>query len=331
MLHQIMEALTIKNLLVSLSLVFSTLYADTLVLDSYKINIPNYPYAYNPTLSKDELGYTLFFRYDPPKNRDHPKRKAYIGKILLDENFKPQGEATLINTKNEASEDPRCFRIKEKTYISYSHIKEWQPKPIVDMELLELGEHPVALQYKESRIEKNWVPLVYNDDLYFIYQYNPYTLLKVSDISSGEVELVYKNRETNHAINCWEKNWGKIRGGTPAIEIEDSFVAFFHSSYRIGKNMHYVIGAATFEKTPPFTITKISKEPIVYKEMYQEKITNFKSPYIKQFCMYITFPSGVIEKDNQLYVVCGDNDIGIHLLVIDKNALIRSLENVSNT
>ena len=62
---------------------------------------------------------------------------------------------------------------------------------------------------------------------------------------------------------CW--NFGKVRGGTPAVRIGNHYIGFFHSStYVHARNVKtYFIGAYMFSAEPPFRVTAMSKFPIV--------------------------------------------------------------------
>lgn len=78
-------------------------------------------------------------------------------------------------------------------------------------------------------------------------------------------------------------DWGILRGGSPALEVDGQYLAFFHSpkemvtaNSRGEKSLHYFMGAYTFSLEPPFAIEKMSLEPIIAKGFY--KHTGFK-PY----------------------------------------------------
>src|SRR5205807_1144789 len=105
-------------------------------------------------------------------------------------------------------------------------------------------------------------------DVYIIYKFHPHRILKLELPFTGEVRVAYENSEGKATLEAWEKKWGFIRGGTPAIQIGQDFIAFFHSSFSSGNVYNYVFGAITFEGKPPFRIKKISKAPIFFKNIY---------------------------------------------------------------
>ena len=83
---------------------------------------------------------------------------------------------------------------------------------------------------------------------------------------------------TNPFLNLNSNNftwlYGELRGGTPAVLINNSFYfSFFHSSNEPKESgddvlKTYVMGAYVFCKKPPFKILKISALPIVHNSMY---------------------------------------------------------------
>ncbi|MBU6149585.1 MAG: hypothetical protein KGQ54_05265, partial [Verrucomicrobia bacterium] len=112
---------------------------------------------------------------------------------------------------------------------------------------------------------------------------------------------------------------------TPCILVDGQYVGFFHSFFRENKKIWYVMGAYTFESSPPFRITACSSHPICFKGMYKTKIKNTGSTRKP-----VVFPSGIIlakeEGRDVLHVACGDNDCGIKIVTFDKEALLKNLE-----
>ncbi len=129
----------------------------------------------------------------------------------------------------------------------------------------------------------------------------------------------------------WEQKWGLIRGGTPAIHLGNEYLSFFHSSFLHQEVVYYIFGAITFEDTPPFSIKRISSAPLLFKKMYDK-------PVLPEIWFYprkrirVIFPGGIaagVEQGKEvLYVLCGENDVAIKGIVLDKEALLTSLQKV---
>ena len=83
---------------------------------------------------------------------------------------------------------------------------------------------------------------------------------------------------------------------------------------------HYFMGAYTFSSKPPFEITRISREPIFGKGMYDTPGVSYPT-YKPIRCV---FPSGLyIDEDrNEINVVFGKQDYESWLLKLDLNMFL---------
>ncbi len=320
---------------------FVLLKNSEFVIRSFAINVPGFPLAYNPSFIKNDDGYDLIFRYDPFYNKDRTIVNCFLGCVRLDKFFNPTETPILLDTGNFDSEDPRIFSTKEAVYISYVRVTDWSPIVKCDMccssfdTLNKRIVNSVPLRYSKGDLEKNWIPFVVNhndkeDEIYFVYKYLPHRILKLTSIEDGIIEVVYNNEGEFSALKKWEEKWGKIRGGTPAILVGDEYLSFFHSSFKHKDEYYYVMGVITFENKPPFRIKKLSKTPIIFNDMYSIKVTKDAWFYGKRPPMSVIFPAGIAvgneNKKDVFYVVCGENDVGIRCVVIDRKTLLSSLE-----
>ena len=91
---------------------------------------------------------------------------------------------------------------------------------------------------------------------------------------------------------------GHLRGGTPAVLIDDKYyLSFFHTQTKLKTSGYntYFMGAYTFSKQPPFTLLSISRFPIVDKQFYSgtwnTRFANRKINYVV-FPMHFTVENG---------------------------------------
>jgi hypothetical protein len=78
--------------------------------------------------------------------------------------------------------------------------------------------------------------------------------------------------------------YGDMRGGTPAVYLNDSrYLSFFHSTNDITTNgtqlKTYVFGAYVLDSKPPFSIQAISRQPPVHESMYTGPWTDMRLSY----------------------------------------------------
>jgi len=122
------------------------------------------------------------------------------------------------------AEDPRSFVWRDQVWIVLNGCVQGDGVMCNRKMFLHNCDTNNTIQLKiegQSRREKNWSPLIWKDELYFVYSVDPFTLLK-PDIESGFCKLVYgtmKNQGGHH----------KICNGTPYLPWNGVFVGFCHT------------------------------------------------------------------------------------------------------
>lgn len=312
-----------------------------LVRRTFKITVPEIKYPYNPSIIRYEKNYLLSFRYDPKYNEKgvHP---GVVGLLRLNANFRPIYSSTLLPLGNGSAEDGRIFIANDNLYVVYTHVTQAAPQ-LCNMAIAELDPFTfdvlkdMPLAYGTNR-EKNWSPFVYHnlntrqDDVFFVYSFCPQEILKLGFPVKGNVTKVYVSRARSK-LKEWEKKLGSIRGGTPPIKVGNEYLTFFHSSFISNKIRYYVMGALTFNDQPPFKITRMSTKPILFKRIYETPVTPNVHFYPRKD-LRVLFPSGCVEGNEDgsdvFYVVCGENDVAIKCVVVDKEKLYQSLEPINS-
>lgn len=316
--------------------------AQDFVLETKQIIIPDYPHAFNPSIIRWNNSLLMSFRVIPDPKYSFT---SWIGLIWLDENFKPLGKPQQVRLRNEQStvpsraEDGRLISIGEHLYLIYTDNEDSNiTKAGYRMYIAELhfdGEIFSAKNIERlssfegnsnDRREKNWVPFNYHDKLMLAYSLTPHRILYPVLGSTGHCETLV----SSESLIDW--NWGELRGGTPGL-LDDNgdYLSFFHSSKRMatthsnGKEMiHYFMGAYTFSRDFPFTITQISTQPIIGKQFYNG--AEYK-PYWGS--VRVVFPCGFID-DKYIWIAYGRQDHEMWITKLDKKKLYASLIPVSS-
>lgn len=301
------------------------------IVSSRQIKIPDYPNAYNPSLIPYKDGYLLSFRYisrcpEKFKNSFH-KDVSFIGVARLDKNFKVSKKTVqLLNIVSYSSnfslsaEDARLLGVGDRIFIFFNDLPLLQTPGKVAMYFGELIEERGRFVFKEpakplnyiraNQVEKNWSPFSVGDRLYVIYSDQPRVVLEV-DANTG-----YCHEVTRKDLN-WNWHLGEIRGGTPAYLINDTFLTFFHSSFpaKTSKGRAYVMGAYTFDKTPPFSVRTMTPQPL-----------GDLTDYTHENSSKVVFPGGMVVQDNLVHVAWGKADKRILITTFDKEKLLASME-----
>jgi predicted GH43/DUF377 family glycosyl hydrolase len=335
-------------------------YFQSCVKETKQILIPNFPYAFNPSLIRWKGRYLMSFRAgkgytyqdEPPgeilpcdpeslrssRDTDAPAYSPNrFGLVWLDHEFNLISKPQLLDVPNDnptyRQQDPRLVVVGGHAYIVYSDVVPGtlieQTRRVVVAELFfEEGVFFVKdveclnefEGMSDQRWEKNWVPFDFEENLLMGYSINPHVILYPL-LRSGVCCTV---ASTSATID-WP--WGELRGGTPALLVDGEYLAFFHSSNamfskqsRGKKAQHYFMGAYTFSAQPPFELTRISPSPIVGKNFYNGKAYQTWKPYLQ-----VVFPGGIVADKTSIYVAYGRQDHEIWIARLDKEELYKSM------
>jgi len=310
------------------------------VLETKKIEIPGYPYAFNPSIIRWKGKLLLSFRNIP-----EPKTPfiSNLGLVWLNEQFEPISQPQILNTREPGhlvpsrAEDARLILIGEQLYIVYSDNSE--PKISkkgfrVYLAEVHFKEKQFFLKNIESlahfegaspqKREKNWTPFNYKENLLLAYSLQPHLIFRPL-LRQGRCETF------TSSLGKIDWKWGDLRGGTPGLIDDTYYLAFFHTCQPMetvqsnGKNiLHYFMGVYTFALEPPFEILSISSEPIFAKGFYQG--TTYK-PYWHP--INAVFPCGFVFDQHFIWIVYGRQDHEAWVMKLDKQKLLQSLRPVS--
>jgi len=308
-------------------------FDENLIVSTTQIFIEDFPLAYNPSILQTEHGLLLSFRVNP--NLNDPWI-SWIGLVFLDENFEPISKPQIVNTRAWSSkipsqaEDARLFSFQGNMYLIYNDNINMVNPPSQkrrDMFFAQLHyedekftlSEPVKILHKQKyhrhNWQKNWAPFEWNNTLFFTYSISPHEIVQPI-FSSGECHPIYK---TEGSVNWTD---GILRGGTPALEMDDHYLAFFHSgivkksSVSNGMLMwHYYMGAYTFSNQPPFEILMMSPAPIMADNFYT----------YSSFHKRVVFPGGFVVDGDRVHVAYGKDDSEVWVVTINKKKLYESM------
>lgn len=324
------------------SLIFNPLQdleelAQDFVLETKKIEVPGYPIAFNPAIIRWRGMLLMSFKIVPDRKR---KYDFEMGIVLLNECFEPISTPQLLNLRDEnaiapnRAEDARLIVINDRLLMIYDdNTEEKLSKGGYRVHVAELfydGVHFIVDnieclskyegETRELR-EKAWVPFDYDNNLLLAYSLQPHKIFYPRLDGSGICDTV----SCIQGSIQWDL--GELRGGTPALLENDQYLSFFHSSRKMatahsGGNeiLHYFMGAYTFSKEPPFTITSMSQDPIIGKNFYNG--IDYP-PYYKP--IRCVFPCGYISDENFIWIAYGRDDHECWIVKLDKPGLLQSL------
>ena len=212
-------------------------------------------------------------------------------------------------------EDPRLFKYNNDLWI-YAHYRG----NTIDFEVNGSCKHtPILFKLSEpdkiiklnldgmTKIDKNWMPFEYNNQLYFEYSISPHIILKC-DINTGYCTKLYStdyNGDKTLEFGC----------GSPPQKIKVDEIEYFlglghiriNRPEAIRKNFFYL-----FTSEPPF---KIIKKGNLFNIVDKSK--------------KIEFGSGMIIRDNKIIIIsAGIEDCFGVIKEYDLEQILKSLNNV---
>lgn len=208
--------------------------------------------------------------------------------------------------EGEQWEDPRAMIIDGQCYVgmaTYVHGKRWSIRQSLVRMADDLSRFSVFAEVdyggnastpeRGTEHEKNWLWFQSDGDLQCVYTLEP---MRVFSIRNGD--------QASESVPIKHWRFGRIRGGSPPVRIDDEFLLFFHSSrpwvdeYGRGRRRYYM-GALTMTVRPPFRLTSITPNPLLIGSHHD--IRELSSPLV-------VFPCGAKLIDNAWLVTMGIND-----------------------
>lgn len=298
---------------------------ERVIATTQKIEIDQFPDAFNPSLLPFKEGFLLTFHTIPDK---HNPRIAHLGIVQLDHQFIPINQPQLLTLRliggkvPHQVENAHLFSYQERIFISCldNHEDFSEKKLFYLAELFEGREGrftlsiPLKLHYTPTSFAptsiKSWVPFEWEEELFFSHTTSPHEILYVNRITG----VCYHSHDT---WPCFKWQWGIPQGATPALKINsEKYLSFFYSTpftsceakrEKIGE-WEECVGAYTFAAHPPFQITEITSTPL--PEM-------------------MSFLGSFVIEEEVLYLPYSRHGSEIWIATVNKQALLQGLKIVT--
>jgi hypothetical protein len=245
-------------------------------------------------------------------------------------------------------EDPRLIILNNKVYVvftcEFNHNDIHRGIAITEFE----NYNPIFLKLKNNKfnnIEKNWAPFVKDNELYFIYNFDPLVILKYDYNSEGLCDVIFSQNNVELPINVTPKF---LRGGSNLIHYKNEyFIGACHSRIHyngIYYNTHFIL-----LDTIKWKIIYLSK-PIMYlynnhnndlnlNLIKNTNIINHKSilPHHSDKLHNLQAPCSIYLKNDKYFLTVDINchitllfELFIDIPLIDKMYNIDEIENLTS-
>jgi predicted GH43/DUF377 family glycosyl hydrolase len=233
--------------------------------------------------------------------------------VYLDTNYNILEQThKVLDLKGDVADPRLILTPQKKVIVSYSRFNMGSNNEyICGSTIVDLNISENIFEYEHYRIspssiadrQKNWMPFICEDKIYFISDVHPHRIYEF-DENTKNCFLAY---ETNYKHGWFNRH--QLRGNTNCIKINDDyFMTIFHSVQKIGDCSYYDNGAYLFTAKPPFKIVKFGNKTIMPAEVANEK--HFR----KSGEIACVFPMSMYKESEQLVITYGDNDSAVKLL-----------------
>ena len=121
------------------------------------------------------------------------------------------------------AEDPRVFVVHNEVYVTFTRLS-YYPTQQRCIGITKFNEwNPVCLQVEnmtKNLIEKNWTPFVKDDELYFVYNFDPLIIIKYDFNPNGMCNVVFRQNDCTLPIDTSQTY---LRGGTNMLQFKDEY------------------------------------------------------------------------------------------------------------
>lgn len=195
---------------------------------------------FNPAIIRTNKGYEMVCRtwnqkrasYRPSEGQPLRNRNFYL-KYDKDFNLVYEQEMNIEPSLERAirpgelsdcrlfSWDDTCWMIGAAYLTKYAQVAKMA---LCRLDCIGKVVQQITLFYgpKPMRWEKNWMPLIVDNKLRFIYSYDPFTVLEPV-ISDGSCNTVLKHSQ--------ELDFSQFRGSAAPIEFDDGYLMMIHVRY----------------------------------------------------------------------------------------------------
>jgi hypothetical protein len=218
-------------------------YNKKLFLNNYSQDIHS-KYIDNVTGNYDNVNYCMFNAICYLDGITYSCERIEKNNKMIGLHFKRDDQS---NHREEGFDigacDPRIFILNNTVYVVFISESPYENQEY-GIGITPFNEwKPTFLQVenmKKNNIEKNWAPFVKDNQLYFVYNYDPLIIIKYDFNSSGICNVVYKQGNCSLPIDT---GITYLRGGSNLLHYKDGYyIGGCHSrAYRFYKNWmeHY--------------------------------------------------------------------------------------------
>ncbi len=228
----------------------------------------------------------------------------FATRILLRNGFNPWESTSVMfgerrkkgRTEPEVQrgEDPRLFSFQGQPWVQYQIYNPIKSDVEIYIQNIQ-SKQRYQLISPLGFNGKNWIAFVKDEELHFVYSLEPFVVFKAEFLNYQEIKLSKLFSPINFTPR-WETDFensiGRIRGGSPAVLVGNSFIGFTHQVYEGHNYAFHTLGC--------FSMT-LSGQTIKFVPL-----SRFKSGFLID-------PYGLSLKKSKMVIDCSVVEGDLHL------------------
>lgn len=272
-----------------------------------------YKYAFNASyLEHNNLKYLAIRVYDEVEKTILAimycwENEINISKINLSQELK-----TRLGVVKVA--DPKLFVMQNKVWGSFNtgHVSRGDNDlGVFQIDDIQVKSSFICTYSNRMKIEKNWSFFMEKNQLFALYNVNPFTILK-GDIES-ENQIVFKDFYLDEKVS-----YSNYSIGTPLVKSNDKYLFIGHYKIFFNKKMVYL--------GKPFQLV-FGEKPMLIKGrrfiFHSMKALFGNKKKFNVRLLSCTYFSGILKKNNRIYISYGVNDVKWNIVSLFEKVLWR--------
>ncbi|KXW55934.1 hypothetical protein LHV13_05745 [Ferrovum sp. PN-J185] len=293
-----------------------------------KIEVPTNMTVFNPSLISVKGGSMVLVRVvEEDKTKKNRNGFFYSENWIInyDENLNVKNylridDEEIILNRKECSyglEDGRLFCWNDEVWVIFSGLNIENNQFINTMCIAKIVENKlenfqVIASPENLKREKNWIPLIKNNDLYFVYKIDPLEIYLYKD---NKLELIFKSK--------YRKQKSFISGSSTALKYDDRFIFISHHRKKINILKKIFLKLTNKEK--------YKKNKVIFYHQLHVLDASFSTILSSEKFIFekkgIEFCAGMDILDNEVKVSYGVADKTANIMLIKKDIFFEKLMN----
>lgn len=298
--------------------------ADYFGLTPFEIDSPREYLITNPSVIRIQSGYQVLCRGMLDQENLTTKNICYF----FDENFELLN-CTVIGDDDVRRQFPECqngledgrlFLWKQKTWVIFTGLKNNDSGYVNTMMIAEIFHNrlinvKVLKSPHQMTREKNWMPWVVGDDLYFLYALAPFEVYKLVE---DALVCICKKEGLIHRKSF-------ISGSSQIVAWGDGYLAVTHTRHPVSVFKKIWMKYLLRDKTYKLKKTYFLHQFVTLNEEFE--VTGFSEDFFFED-LGIEFCAGVAVNENNLVISYGVKDSQAKLIKLSADKLKSFVKNI---